>query len=178
MAWRCRKQLDGRHGKRWAGRPPCNPAGCCSCCRGEPPITRTPSVLVGRLAAYGLRRPYAGSSWEKNEREKTWGRRWLQCSDTVHQLQNSQKSCTRNLSHLYKSCSSKKPLPISVRILGSKMQVSRDLELQSLTKIWLLLKIQRCAKNEFMQIQRCYSFLAIVGLRIWIYRNWKIKWQF
>ena len=71
MAWRRRKQLDGRHGKRWAGRPPWNPAGSCSCCRGAPRITRTPSVLVGRPAAYGLRRPYAGSSWEKNEREKT-----------------------------------------------------------------------------------------------------------
>jgi len=75
-------------------------------------------------------------------------------------------SCIRNPSHLYKSCSSNKPLPISVRKLGSKMQVSRDLELQSSTKIWLLLKIQRCARNEFLQIQRSYSFLAIVGLRI------------
>ena len=75
-------------------------------------------------------------------------------------------SCIRNPSHLYKSCSSNKPLPISVRKLGSKMQVSRDLELQSSTKIWLLLKIQRWAKNEFLQIQRCYSFLAIVELGI------------
>ena len=76
------------------------------------------------------------------------------------------KSCIICASHLYKNCISKKPLPISVRILGSKMQVLRDLELQTSTKIWLLLKIQRCARNEFLQIQRCYSFLAIVGLRI------------
>ena len=47
--------MDGRHGKRWAGRPPWNPAGFCSCCRGAPRIT--PSVLVGRSAVYGFRRP-------------------------------------------------------------------------------------------------------------------------
>ena len=66
-------------------------------------------------------------------------------------------SCIRNPSHLYKSCSSNKPLPISVRKLGSKMQVSRDLELQSSTKIWLLLKIQWNLESEYTKTER---FLA------------------
>ena len=105
----------------------------------------------------------AGSSWEKNEGEN------VREVDAVLRHRSSApklKSCIICASHLYKNCISKKPLPISVKILGSKMQVLRDLELQTSTKIWLLLKIQRCARNEFLQIQRCYSFLAIVGLRI------------
>ena len=106
----------------------------------------------------------AGSSWEKNEGENV--REKVAAVFRHRSSAPKLKSCIICASHLYKNCISKKPLPISVRILGSKMQVSRDLELQSSTKIWLSLKIQRCARNEFLQIQRCYSFLAIVGLRI------------
>ena len=42
-----------------------------------------------------------------------------------------------------------KPLEVSLRTLGSKMQALKDTELKCWAKICILLKIQRCAMNDF-----------------------------